>query len=470
MSAPGEGPIRVTVPRDGMQAALTLLAGAPDARPTVEDCLATLRDREVIVDDAVEASVRELVERHAADPSIDREAVVAEGVAPVHGEDGRFELEPAFAAPPDAPLEADAEEQVDYYARSTFHLVGAGQRIGRVIEPVPGVAGRTVQGKPVNARTGRPCDLALDDTVERRGDAVVALVAGALRCSGKAVGVQRTLEIKGDVDYATGNLRFPGDIAVGGCVRDCFTVEAEGDITIRGVVEAASITAQRDAHLLGGMAGREKGALVAGRDLTARYLGMVTGVIGRDASVEREVVDCDLEVRGRFFGERCAIVGGRLAVSASADIGEVGRDSGVRTEIVLGRIPRAERLASRAAGMLRSLQEREEQARAGAAPDDGESVSGLLDRLNQALGRLHERLGPRAEVRLSVQRQIHRGAVIVAGDYELVLTHTVRGPVRLTLDLGGLPRMVQASTNSELEMASYARVRALRTRPGDQAA
>jgi uncharacterized protein (DUF342 family) len=462
--------VRIVVPSNGMTATLTLLACAPGARPTVEMCIGALRDRDVVVDDGVEIRVRELVEEHEADSTCDREAVVAAGREPVHGRDGRFELIERFAASLEPTPAHDDEEAVDYHNRRSFHLVRAGEPVGRVIEPSVGRPGVTVTGAEVAPRTGRACDLRLEPGVALRGDMVVATVTGALHTQGASIGVRDVLEISGAVDYATGNINFPGSVVVREGVCDCFHVASERDVTILDVVEAATIDAGRDAHLLGGMAGREKGELTVGRDLVARYLGMVSGVVGRDATVEREVVDCDIEVRGQFHGERCALVGGRLSVRAGSVIGEIGRDSGVRTEIVIGRAPRAERLADRAAGLLRSLRKREEEAEAsGGTLPDAERVTGMHTRLSGAVEALRSRFAPGADVRLQVLRQIHQGSVLYIGGFELTLTRTLRGPVSVSLDLGGFPRVVDAA-GKPLEPTSFAKVRSLDDAQDEKAA
>lgn len=466
----GEDQVRVVVPSDGMTATLTLLACAPTALPTVEMCIGALRDRDVVVDDGVEFRIRELVEEHTADPSFDREAVVAAGREPMHGRDGRFELEERFAASLDPAPAPDEEEPADYHSRKSFHLVRSGETIGRIFEPTAGRPGVTVAGAEVAPRSGRACEIRIDAGAALRDDLIVATVTGALHAEGGAIGVRDVLEISGAVDYATGNIEFPGDVTVREGVCDCFRVASERDVTILGVVEAATINAGRDANLLGGMAGREKGELNVGRDLVARYLGMVSGLVGRDATVEREVVDCDIEVRGQFNGERCALVGGRLSVRAASVIGEIGRESGVRTEVVIGRAPRAERLADRASGILRSLHKREEDARArGAGHTEAERLAGMRTRLHGAVEALRSRFTPGADVRLQVLRQIHQGAVLYLGGYEVTLTRTLRGPHAVSLDLGGLPRVVDGG-GRPLELTSFARVRSLDEAPDAKAA
>lgn len=459
----GDKSIRVSMPRDAMEASLLLLACEPEDIPGVDACLAALRDREVLVDDEIESRVRALIERHAEDPTSDHEEVVSRGVDAVHGENGWFELSPELAAPlPPAPEPSDEDERVDFHNRQAFRLIAAGQRLGVVHPPTTGRAGRTVQGKPVNARTGRECDLKTDHTVEIRDGEVIALVPGALRFDDHAISVMETLEISSGVDFSTGNVRFPGDVVVREHVRDCFRIEAAGDVTVRGTVEAAHIEAGRDAHLLGGMAGREKGTMVVGRDLTARYLGMVAGLVTRDAAVEREVVDCDLDVRGRFFGERCVIVGGRLSVMGACEVGEIGRDSGVRTEVLLGRTPAADRIEMRIASLVNTIDSRRKRIAESGANEEEHDLEMMRRRLREASERMRRSMAPFIHTHLTVNRFVHAGAVVYAGDYEMRFTKAVRGPIRLTLDVGGRPHVVEAASGRALEPSSFARVRDLR--------
>ena len=70
---------------------------------------------------------------------------------------------------------------------------------------------------------------------------MIAARSGHLEFANNAFHVRPVLEIKGDVDYGTGNIDFNGDVHIFGDVREGFDVRATGTIIINGLVEAATV-------------------------------------------------------------------------------------------------------------------------------------------------------------------------------------------------------------------------------------
>ena len=88
---------------------------------------------------------------------------------------------------------------------------------------------------------------------------------------GKAT-VLEIYEVNGNVDNTTGNIRFNGKVIVKGNVRTGFTIEANGDVEIYGVVEGAVIIAEGDILLHKGIQGQNVGKLISKKSITARYM------------------------------------------------------------------------------------------------------------------------------------------------------------------------------------------------------
>lgn len=61
---------------------------------------------------------------------------------------------------------------------------------------------------------------------------LIATMDGHLEYSNGAFYVRPVLEIRGDVDYSTGNIDFIGDVQIAGDVRENFSVRATGSITV----------------------------------------------------------------------------------------------------------------------------------------------------------------------------------------------------------------------------------------------
>ena len=66
------------------------------------------------------------------------------------------------------------------------------------------------------------------------------------------------MEIDGNVDYAVGSINYVGDVHVHGDVLSGFSIQAMGDITVDGVVEACTIEAGGDLVVAKGIAGSDQ--------------------------------------------------------------------------------------------------------------------------------------------------------------------------------------------------------------------
>ena len=87
-----------------------------------------------------------------------------------------------------------------------------------------------------------------------------------------AINVLPIHEIKGDVDFKTGNINFPGNLVIHGNVSNGFTVTAEGEIVIIGDVDASDITAGGKLSIRGAVQGMDKVTLTSGGDFTAKTI------------------------------------------------------------------------------------------------------------------------------------------------------------------------------------------------------
>ena len=459
---------------------------------------ATLRLEQGIGDELTEDVVRGLLTGRGVDPfAADRparigaavsayhdsadcvEMVIAEGTAPVHGVDGRFELDPSLAPEQRARPSATDDGAVSFYERSAFTIVAAGQRIGRLITPTQGQPGVDVMDGELAARSGRPSPIRFDGSVEMTEDGEVrARVDGELQTTGGVVRVVELLSVPEYVDFSTGNVHFPGDVVVGRGVRDCFTVRCGGDLTVRELVEAATLVVGRDAKLDRGMAAREKGSLTVGRDLDAKYLDNVHCVVGRDMQALKEVHNCHTVVGRRFSGPTCAVIGGALAVAGKAEIGQIGGESGAITEVTLGRIgdlevlarraldllPAAQRAAEAAADRLEQMQRMavrptEQQAREIAELElEVQAAGARLDPLLGAIERVAESMSRHTETDLTVAKIIHPGTIIWIGAHKAEFETAVKGPVRIHLSQLGAPVITDSVRGSAVPLADIAKV------------
>lgn len=487
----------VEIAEDFMSATLSLVAGGPPEKPGLDACVTALRTVGVDVTEAVGEAIGALLAQRAESPADAHTAEVAAGSPVKPGKNGWLELYKDFdpdgtsgEEPGDdnAASAASAEPGagVDHYNKRAFCLVKPGDRIGELHAPVEGKPGRDVRGKPIAVKSVKAYPLKLDATIEKQPDGkLVVRAGGVLMRSGPTLRVNPDLEIPGNVDFTTGNVRFNGDVNINKGVRDCFIVEATGSVTVRGMVEASTIIAGANAFLMRGMAAREKGAVRVGGDLEARYLDNVEGFIGGALRVQKEIINCRLSVAGPVVSESASMCGGRLAIGSTLELAEIGTESGVTTEISLGLNPEVDRHQERADSLFERIDERGEPierehdglARNLARLTKDQSkrhrslskaireLGELKDKVGEALRGLRDIASRSATVDLVAHKVIHAGTRLRIGGDVAIFHESVSGPVRVTRDKSGELILADLRTGSTSPLNLYARVA-----PADEAA
>lgn len=487
MSSGGrEVEMRIVVAEDGMTATLRLPAGLEDAALELGALGEALRSESIHISAEVKRVLTEIGEAYRAAGREARDVVFARGRAPEHGRDEAIAFEPgldprASAADHLAHSERPAEggQSHSHYERSAFALVNRGQAIGRLTLATLGEDGQDVRGRSVAARPGRTLGLRVDASIEQRADgALVAAADGAVRLASGTLSVVSALEVRSFVDFSTGNIVFPGDVTVHKGVRDCFRVRCSGTLTVFGLVEAAGIDCGSDAWLRGGFAGREKGTVVVERDLTVKYADGVTGVVGRDLTVEKEIVNSQLTVGRRLVAQRGAVIGGRIHAAGSVEVDQLGSESGGETSLTLGTMPLVGALRSRLRHVRPAIDGRRTKASAEhdslrknaskLTPSQAERMTELQYELSQMAAlagkceRGMERLAAvesaHTRVELTVWGRIHAGVTLRLPRHEVAFGEEVRGPIRITIGEGGRPVATHLSSGSVTDLREIAKV------------
>lgn len=466
---------KVVISGDRTTASLRLEPGLADQDVTEDALRALLTARQIGAgEDDRPALIRSAIEqyRETGGPV---EVVIARATAPSHGTDGRFELDPAFSTP----QAGDGEGAVSFYDRSAFVVVKAGQRLGRLFRETSGEDGVDALGQPLPARAGAPCPIEFHESVAIADDGTVtARIEGQLQVRSHLLRVAPLLTIQESVDFSTGNVDFPGDVVVRHGVRDCFTVKCGGDLTVRELVEAATLQTGRDARLLSGMAARDKGTITTGRDLSAKYLDSVQCVVGRDMRIVKEVQNCTAVVGRRFLGAECAVIGGSLMVAGRVEAGQLGSGGGATTELIIGHMEDLESLAQQALELIPALQrtarsatERLEQIQRSAVKytpaqieemdqlrREAETAEASLAPLLSAVRRLAGSLEAHTEANLMVKRMIYPRVTIWIGEWRAEFEQAAPGPLRIRLDSKGRPFIQDVARGRAIPLGEVARV------------
>lgn len=278
---------------------------------------------------------------------------VAQAVMPVKGADTRFEI--LVDGCKSLVLEEDEHGRVDFYQSHEFVVVDIGAPLMRRIPPTAGKMGINIAGNVLSPEAGKDIPFARDlqGAQISAGDhnLLVAAIKGHPIAAATSVKVDPTLRVKG-VSLATGNVSFDGSVEIAGDVASGLSVEATGDIFIRGTVEKARVSARRNLIIQGGIIGDdlgrdENGELIlstrlrAGGSISAKFINLADVVAGLNISVREYVMQSHLHARGAILvgqeSGKGSVIGGKAHAGEQLEANILGSDAYVPTEVRIGK-------------------------------------------------------------------------------------------------------------------------------------
>ena len=465
---------KVVLSDDHMIARVVIPAGADPAKVTAENLLRLLDEWGVQTSSALEAKVDSIVATHQEDAAA-IDVVVAEGRPPVHGQDGGVQFcegyDPRETSAPEADADADdadaddddaddgVTEAVDHYAAAHYLRVEPNEHVADLHERTDGESGMDVCGVPVKPRPGRKALFRVDTTTMRVLDSgkIVPREPGLLILKDSQLSVVKLLVVEENVDFSIGNIDFDGSVVVQGAVRDRFVVKVTEDLAVHGLIESATLIVGGDLRATQGFAARERGQMLVDGDCDAGYLNNVRGRVRGDLQVTREMMECQLAVGGSIRCARGAIVGGRIIATGSVEIGTLGSDGGIPTELTLGEVPFVSTKLFKLNRLIRELEIEASQLQAKIDPlmeIRGELTSrdrtrlgemqreakGLRARIKSAStvrDELIKEAKSHRHVELVVNQSIYQKTELRVRGHTYVFQDRVDGPMKITLDKSG---------------------------------
>lgn len=294
--------------------------------------------RDLLRESGIVSGIREkTLEELARGKHIYEEILVAAGTAARDGRDGFFEYH--FDTQPETSPIILPDGSVDYNVLGKIELVTNGQLLVTYHPALEAVTGRDVLGNTIEAYEGKElpplqCKRCEPD---ESGCEYRACTEGNVTLEGACLTVTPIYVVEGNLDAATGNVDFHGDVLVQGNVFAGVTVKTTGNITVNGHVETASLFAGKDVILKNGMQGSGNGVIRAGRNVMARFLEQTQVIAGQEINTGA-LLNCEVEAGQNVViaGNRGNIIGGTVTAVEQITAVSIGNRAGVTTQLVIG--------------------------------------------------------------------------------------------------------------------------------------
>jgi len=331
--------IEVAVSDDEMEAYLTL--GVPDGivELTVNDVLYKLYER------GVEYGIDEkLIGKLINSGQPVRKAVVAKGKPRFNGRDAKIEMKIDIEKSAQPLITEDGS--VDFKNINMIKVVDKDQLLAVKIPATPGETGYTVTNKKLEARPGEdePMPRGKNTYLSEDELSLYSSMIGNVFFEDRLLHVENVYVVRGNVDYSTGNISYPGDVVINGDVKADFQVHTEGNIIVRGTMEAAELVSTNgNIEVKKGIIGtqKEKKAKVVA-DGNVKALFIQEGVVsaGKNVEVGSYILNSSIHAENevRALRDRGLISGSAVFSGSCIRAKTIGSMSDTKTTIKVGKI------------------------------------------------------------------------------------------------------------------------------------
>ena len=267
--------------------------------------------------------------------------LVAQGIPAVDGKDATVDYKLTGEVKERRPVILD-DGSVNYKDVRSYNVVSKGDVLAIKQPLTNGKPGMDVFGNEIPAKDGKDVKIVEGKNTKlvENGMKLVASVDGIPILHDNMIEVNELFETKGDVDYSTGNIEFPGNIHVKGNVKPTFIVRAEKSVKIDGIIEAATVLSGENIECLG-VKGRSKGVVSAKGDVHAKFLENANveckGSVYIDGSIVNSTVHAGkmIKVEGRT-GE---VISSNLIAGVAVIVKQLGAEMSSTTHVEVGMDP-----------------------------------------------------------------------------------------------------------------------------------
>lgn len=323
----------IDIAEDAMTAYL-MLYGKSEGDYTYEEILGYLNENNIIYG-IREQTIRKMIEER----QYYEEIIIARGTIATKGTDGYFEFH--FNTTPETNPIILPDGSVDYNKLGKIELAEIGQLLATYHNAIPATDGTDIFGNttPIEVAKDLPPLKGKGFVITQNGQEYYAATEGKISYSEseQQLSITPIYMIDGNVDNATGDIRFNGDVLVKGNVFANTTIRATGNITVNGHVEIANLYAGKNVILKNGMQGSGIGTITAKGQVMAKFLEQTVVTAGGNVTANA-LLNCTIESGAEIIvsGNRGSIIGGSTKAVEKITASTLGNRVGVKTKLIVG--------------------------------------------------------------------------------------------------------------------------------------
>ncbi len=335
------GLIDILVAPDAMSAVASFAPSSDSDKVLIIDSVLSLMDKLNIRSGIDDKAISEALFQCNLARRIQRGVVIARGQTPVPGIVQHYTIEKNYL-PAKREVSLDIA-RIDPRDQSNLIVAKKGEKLASFIPEVQGKAGWDIRGKELAPGKRSALEIQPGDNIEVRADGLYAGVDGLVSYSGDfseghvGIRMDNVLIVKGDVDYHTGHIVFPGDVIIEGRICDGFKVWAGGSIECKDTVDAFDINAKKNFICSQGIIGRGKAEIRVGGELRAKFIQNCKLAVRGNITLTTALVNSRLYSLGTAdAGESGVIMGGEVFAAHGVRCGRLGNESRQRTLVHVG--------------------------------------------------------------------------------------------------------------------------------------
>lgn len=363
--------LEIEVASDGLSARLFGHLGESQDQATVQRAIVKL-----LRDEGIKHGIQPQALREAVDALLKGEKVegkiVAVGQRPQEGRDASIEIKVTLESARVG--RQTASGHIDFRDKGPLPVVEVGTPLAVLSPAVPGQPGFTVRGERIEPSKPRMLKFRKGHgvNIEQDGRVLVAAAQGmVIRREDDHFEIREVYEIKGDVDFESGHVDFPGVVKIEGAVLSdfkvrCYELEV-GELEPRSQVEVRDNLVVR-----GGIMGCQ---VKAGGKVVARFIRDSQVSCKGDAVIENEIVQSVVESEGKVTVTSSVgrVVNSKIAAVRGVTLSEIVSTGKGGTVIQIGVRPEFEQMVYALRNSLKNL-EKESKALAEAVEAQSEEL------------------------------------------------------------------------------------------------